>query len=160
MVVLGKESEDAIFNFKFPKLDKTKDLWMKDPGKVLVLGDGTRQEPWIWRIGLQEHGEGSEKWMIEEDRVRWFKSRALMTRWREEVHMREAEFHRIERAYRRMTDAWTDIAKTADPLLCALRAYAFKRADYYQGRHREATKLHLEVVGSDLARETDLVNPV
>lgn len=33
---------------QYLELDKEKDLWMKDPMKILVLGDSHREEPWIW----------------------------------------------------------------------------------------------------------------
>ncbi|KIJ24005.1 hypothetical protein M422DRAFT_275308 [Sphaerobolus stellatus SS14] len=164
MIVLGSRQRDKAFHSKLPDLDKNKDLWMKDPSKVLVLGDGTRQEPWIWHIGLQIHGESSENSMLEEDRVRWFKSRALMQRWREEIHMREADFKRIQRSYLRMVSAWNSIAhtvtsSTSDLSLLARRAYSLKMADYYGQRLDEAVKLGLEATTSKLANETNLSTP-
>lgn len=65
MISLGCLEADSSFTERFPYLDTSKDLWMKDPTQLLNLGDGTRQESWIWRIGSRPNNAATTPWQIE-----------------------------------------------------------------------------------------------
>jgi hypothetical protein len=92
------------------------------------------------------------------DRVRWFKSRAAMQRWREELHMRLAEFDRVDRAYTRMDSAWSQISQQADALP-AQRAYGLKMSAYYLKRAMECQTLYKNAIVHTSRHHIDLKNP-
>lgn len=124
---------------------------MKDPTELLVVGDSRRTEPWIWRYSTLTKN-GSEDWSSEVSRVRWFKTRAVAERWREEILLRDADFDRIYRSYTRLTQAWASMA-SAMKSENGKQSYCFKISNYYQQRAAECWKswneahAHLENAG-------------
>lgn len=46
------------------ELNKETDLWMKDPTKILVLGDSRRGESWIWKVRTTDTNEPLD-WCLE-----------------------------------------------------------------------------------------------
>lgn len=64
------------------------------------------------------------------DRIRWFKARALVKRWHEEILLREADFDRIYHGYGRLLEAWKamGISHMGQP---SVRAYCFQVSHYY-----------------------------
>lgn len=61
------------------------------------------------------------------DRVQWFRAEAEKQRWQEELERKQAEFMRCIRAFARMADVWTHVAK-AKPESAGQVAYARRQA--------------------------------
>lgn len=91
-----------------------------------------------------------------------------MQRWREEIHMREADFDRLHRANTRMSMAWTEIAAAdvTDSLphdvhdTRARMALAYKMSAYYEARAAECQNLFTKAKTSDLAQQTNISAPL
>jgi hypothetical protein len=68
--------------------------------------------------------------VIKVDRVQWFRDRAKMQRWEEELEILQAEFRRTIRSFERMGEVWTQLAKLSGfPIGYA--SYAFKQSQIY-----------------------------
>lgn len=93
------------------------------------------------------------------DRVRWFKTRAAMQRWREEIQMRFAEFDCLKRAYDTMTSIWFQISEQPSSPQHRV-AYACKMSDYYSRRATECQKLYENARLKFLAKNIKLHEPV
>ena len=61
--------------------------------------------------------------------MQWFRDRAQMLRWQEEIEIIEEEFRRTIRTYEHMADLWTTLATSHD--VGGYSAYAFKQAHMY-----------------------------
>ena len=64
------------------------------------------------------------------DRVQWFRDRAQMQRWEEEVEILEEEFRRTIRSFDRMAEVWTQLANTPNTAM-GYAPYAFRHAQGY-----------------------------
>jgi hypothetical protein len=65
------------------------------------------------------------------DRVQWFRDKAQMEHWEDELEITEEEFRRTIRAYATMSEMWTSLADHPGPVK-GFAAYAFKQADMYR----------------------------
>jgi hypothetical protein len=81
-----------------------------------------------------------------------------MQRWREELHMRLAEFDRVDRAYTRMASAWSQISEHADAPP-AQRAYGSSMSAYYLKRATECQNLYKNAVDHTSAHGINLREP-
>ncbi|KDR71018.1 hypothetical protein GALMADRAFT_15660, partial [Galerina marginata CBS 339.88] len=107
MIRLGLPADSK----EFPKLGKD-DLWTKNSSRFLELGDGRKTEGWIWRVGLPaDMSEGErEEYLEDADRVQWFRAKADMERWQEEVEILTQEFRRAIRGFEKMDQVWSSLA--------------------------------------------------
>ncbi|KAF8527717.1 hypothetical protein JB92DRAFT_3093208 [Gautieria morchelliformis] len=89
MIRLGMAADNTTY---LPLRDT--DLWMKAIVEGHALGDGRREESWIWRTGFGTTPSDASRteWEKDVDRVQWFRARAHRDRWREEVEILEEEF--------------------------------------------------------------------
>ncbi|KAF8511104.1 hypothetical protein JB92DRAFT_3118385 [Gautieria morchelliformis] len=69
MIQLGMAPDNATYR---PLCDT--DLWMKGIVEGHALGDGSREESWIWRTGFGTTPSGASRteWEKDVDRVQWF----------------------------------------------------------------------------------------
>ncbi|KIJ24871.1 hypothetical protein M422DRAFT_274265 [Sphaerobolus stellatus SS14] len=158
--------QDALFAENFAPINIESNLWMKNSMKTLELGDGKRVEPWFWKKGLSKYSLNSNDWLLEIDRTRWFKSRTLMLRWREELNMRKADFGRLLKAFTRMGQAWTSVADSASANetttildVHAKKAYAYKMANYFEQKANETSSLFDKVLEAEMTTNIDLQHP-
>ncbi|KDR78511.1 hypothetical protein GALMADRAFT_209005 [Galerina marginata CBS 339.88] len=116
MIRLGLAND----NEEFPELGPN-DLWMKDPALYHQLGDGKRMEGWIWRVGLPANVSDAERegFLEDADRVQWFRARADMERWQEEVEILAQEFRRTIRGFDKMAHVWSSLAISPAPVECS-----------------------------------------
>ncbi|KDR81111.1 hypothetical protein GALMADRAFT_136164 [Galerina marginata CBS 339.88] len=105
-------------------------------GKKAPKADG-----WIWsfrpRGGMSD--EDVEKWMIEGDRVQWFRAEAEMERWREEWEIKQADFLRCIRSFNKMSSVWEEMAR--ESIEGGKRAYAKHKSALFKEMERHAKKL-------------------
>lgn len=71
------------------------------------------------------------------DKVKWFRERADRDRFREEVDILEAEFERTIISHSRMAEVWSELATKCS--LPGATAYAYKKAEMYQGLSKECS---------------------
>ena len=64
------------------------------------------------------------------DRVQWFRDRAQMQCWEEEVEILEEEFCRTIRSFDRMAEMWTQLANTPITAM-GYAPYTFRHAQMY-----------------------------
>jgi len=71
------------------------------------------------------------------DHVQWFRDRAQMQRWEEEIEILEEEFCRTVRSFERMAQVWTQLAKNlgTGP---GYAQYAFEHARMYHEMAEDA----------------------
>ncbi|KAG6848674.1 hypothetical protein H0H93_014968 [Arthromyces matolae] len=133
------------------------------------LGDGSKTDSWIWSYGQLRNLDTKEKaaFLVATEKVQWFRARADMERWVEEVELLEEEFRRLIRSCRRMREVWTDLARIPSPTTtttkypvkrsisgesktCGYTVYALQKADMYKQMEIDASTLFLakEVDGS------------
>ncbi|KAH8813613.1 hypothetical protein DL96DRAFT_525303 [Flagelloscypha sp. PMI_526] len=128
MLVLGLKPEDPIFR---PLL--TSECWMKDPTEERELGDGSTPDPWFWNIGkgmTALTAETKSDFLLECQRVQWFRDRAELQRWKEEIEILEAEFPRTARAHEEMAIYWINVAENT--LHKGGQVYAYKKARMFE----------------------------
>ncbi|KAL5512685.1 hypothetical protein ACEPAG_2951 [Sanghuangporus baumii] len=90
---------------------KDEDMYRESLAEPHQLGSGRRPLGWIWTVGW-EHLESDElSESLEENRVRWFRARAVRDRWREEVELLEEESQRLIKGLKQMAVAWKNLAK-------------------------------------------------
>ena len=123
------------------------DLVTKDIDTGTALGGGRKTDGWIWTFGVRE-GECNGEW--EEDgktnsmpfiihnsdtllvrRVCWFRAKADMERWKEEVHILRAEMKCTSRTFTFLSDAWKAAGVHRGPQKAGYLAYALERSDMY-----------------------------
>ncbi|KAK7021435.1 hypothetical protein R3P38DRAFT_2435965, partial [Favolaschia claudopus] len=93
----------------FPELED-KDLYTTDVNEPHQLRDGSKVEGWIWRIGKYGNPSPEEQAQMSLD-VQWFRARADMERWQEEVEILAQEFRRSIKGFTKMRDVWTSLAQ-------------------------------------------------
>ena len=74
---------------------------------------------------------GLTSFMFTVDRVRWFRTRAEMEHWEEEVLILCAEFNRTEWTFAFLSHAWKQTATTVIGAKLGYAAFAYKHADMY-----------------------------
>jgi hypothetical protein len=65
------------------------------------------------------------------DRVQWFRARAQMERWEEEVEIVEEEFRRTVRSFEKMASVWNELGVRS--MQEGHAAYAFLKAHIFEG---------------------------
>lgn len=150
LVNLGREDDGS-----FPVLDD-EDTYTKDTMAPHVLGDGNHTEGWIWRVGpmgkmTEEEYEDWQKdgeliYLVSKqatcandfsvDRVRWFRARADMHRWQEDVELIEAEFRRTIRSFENLASIWDKLA--GKDKREGYRAYGYRQSSMYTRMAKES----------------------
>ncbi|KAJ3562223.1 hypothetical protein NP233_g9711 [Leucocoprinus birnbaumii] len=69
------------------------DLWVKSPFELHKKGDSSKHNPWYWSIGKPDDMT-TDSWLLEVERARWFRERALVDRLQEELELLNEEFRR------------------------------------------------------------------
>ncbi|KAJ2912805.1 hypothetical protein MD484_g7609, partial [Candolleomyces efflorescens] len=134
---------------EYPRL-QDKDMFQKNAAKSRELGDGKLTDSWIWSYGNLRGMTSGEKaeFLAQADRVHWFRTRADMFRWIEEVEILEEDFRRYIRACESMSSFWGSVPKrvddarefhipgfgaplTTDGTLSGYSVYAAEKADMY-----------------------------
>lgn len=154
MLKLGK-TEDGLKE-SFPVLLPT-DVYMKDATDKKKVGDGRITEGWIWRLGYLGDMSDEERSAFDRegkysilsqsspqihhilnvvDRVQWFRARADMERWQEEVEILEEELRRMVRGCQRMDEVWTVMANQCEKT--GYKAYALQKASMFKCMGDEA----------------------
>ncbi|ESK93539.1 hypothetical protein Moror_1637, partial [Moniliophthora roreri MCA 2997] len=121
----------------FPEL-KDEDMWMPAVGEDAVLGEGSRDVRWIWKKHLLYSSKPEMKETVLEqlESVPWFRAKADMHRWLEEVELLEEEFRRFACGCDKMKETWERLAVlNTNP---AYAAYAHHKADMYAQMATEA----------------------
>ncbi|KAF9442594.1 hypothetical protein P691DRAFT_765049 [Macrolepiota fuliginosa MF-IS2] len=85
------------------------ELWGKSVWVPHTTGDSSKQNPWFWSVGRPE-GVSEDMWLMELERVRWFRERVAVDRLREEVEILEEEFRRTHKSFSRISEVWTALA--------------------------------------------------
>ncbi|ESK90031.1 hypothetical protein Moror_7921 [Moniliophthora roreri MCA 2997] len=100
------------------------------------LGDGSRTESWLWQAGdLASLSEAEcSDFAVDRNRVQWFRARADMERWQEEVEILSEEFRRAIRGLRKMGGVWRQLAITSSELGPGFVAFARRQAHNYEER--------------------------
>ncbi|KAI3609034.1 hypothetical protein WG66_010896 [Moniliophthora roreri] len=71
---------------------------------------------------------------VDRNRVQWFRARADMERWQEEVEILSEEFRRAIRGLRKMGGVWRQLAITSSELGPGFVAFARRQAHNYEER--------------------------
>ncbi|KAF8520555.1 hypothetical protein JB92DRAFT_2786172 [Gautieria morchelliformis] len=146
MIRLGMAADNTTY---LPLRDT--DLWMKAIVEGHALGDGRREESWIWRTGFGTTPSDASRteWEKDVDWVQWFRARAHRDRWREEVEILEEEFRRTYRSFTRMCEVWKVLAAGCDHSHAGVgrRAYAHEQADMYEGMAAECQQKYEKAKG-------------
>ncbi|KAJ3555786.1 hypothetical protein NP233_g12126 [Leucocoprinus birnbaumii] len=105
------------------------DLWVKSPFELHRKGDSSKHNPWYWSIGKPDDMT-TDSWLLEVERARWFRERALVDRLQEELELLNEEFRRSTVSFTQMSSTWTELAqRTQDQL--GFSAYAHRHAAMY-----------------------------
>ncbi|KAF7760546.1 hypothetical protein Agabi119p4_11222 [Agaricus bisporus var. burnettii] len=104
-------------------------LWGKNIFIPHTTGDSSKQNPWFWSVGRPE-GMLSNDWLIELERVRWYREKAAVDRLREELEILEEEFRRTYKSFTRMNEVWQELAILHENRR-GYPAYAWRQADIY-----------------------------
>ncbi|KAF8576794.1 hypothetical protein K439DRAFT_1622571 [Ramaria rubella] len=127
-VALGMAADDSTYQ----PLDDS-DLWMRSLAKGHELGDGTRQEPWIWTTGVSGACglENREEWENDGEYYRFSFTLFLTT---EEVDILDAEFKRTYLSFSCMCDVWSQLAAECDDSAMGVgrKAYVYQQAAMYR----------------------------
>ncbi|KZP09514.1 hypothetical protein FIBSPDRAFT_963909 [Athelia psychrophila] len=135
-----KASREAILSLggsdkMFPPLQDI-DVTMKDVTSSHKLGDGKKTDSWIWGHGPLGDVSQEERDAFQEqsNRVQWFRARADMARWVEDVEILEAECRRTIAGTKKMAYVWEQLAfqglKSDKPKLGHV-AYATEKSEMY-----------------------------
>ncbi|KAL0058117.1 hypothetical protein AAF712_015211 [Marasmius tenuissimus] len=136
---------DGLDSGDFPPL--TKDDLYRPGGNGLdaELGDGSRVAGWIWRRNiLGDEDDGSEQVQKAEEeleRVPWFRARADVQRWVEEVELLEEEFRRMISGCEKMSVVWESAAKTPGQKNGGYVAYAYQKSVMFDRMSKRARQL-------------------
>ncbi|KAF4572398.1 hypothetical protein EYR36_006900 [Pleurotus pulmonarius] len=128
MIKLGMPENDN----DFPPLHD-EDLATPNPIERPILGDGTRKTGWIWRAANVVDMPDTQKDDYEEDakRVTWFRAKADMERWQEELEILGEEIRRTIRGLEKMASVWRGLATVKD-ITSGNEAYAKKKAHMFE----------------------------
>ncbi|THU78280.1 hypothetical protein K435DRAFT_583506, partial [Dendrothele bispora CBS 962.96] len=122
MIKLGLPEGDSMY----PKL-RDEDLRNKDVLDFIELGEGSREDSWLWRTGGLGSMSAEEKTQYDFE-VRWFRCRAELERWQEEVEILGEEFRRSIHGFEKMAAVWAEVAETSENLSPGHVAYARKQS--------------------------------
>lgn len=86
--------------------------------------------------------------------MQWFRAEAEMQRWQEQVEQKLAEFLRVIRSFKRMTQAWSQLSVLWTGSSDGHVAYARQKADMY-GRMENDCKKKLDEAGYMHVRLTE-----
>ncbi|KAF8963731.1 hypothetical protein BDZ97DRAFT_1661232 [Flammula alnicola] len=133
----------------FPEL-KDEDTYAKNSANARGIGDGKTIDSWIWTFGNLKGLNAVEKaeFLKEIEKVQWFRARADMERWIEEVELLEEEFRRFIRGCQKLQEIWTSLSLSVNDRYTYLPrsisgtsatpkpspghcAYALQKADMY-----------------------------
>ncbi|KJA14195.1 hypothetical protein HYPSUDRAFT_150698 [Hypholoma sublateritium FD-334 SS-4] len=101
---------------------------------------------WIWSFMGRAHmsSQDLQDYLDEGDRVQWFRAEAEKERWQEEWEMRQADYLRCVRYFKKMGQVWmslvTDVLRD-DSVQLGMNAYARKQARMYTDMNEYAVKL-------------------
>lgn len=122
-----------------PWLNEYQELRREDirgPGKDpddLKTTNGRFEESWIWLAQRKGKNAKSEEAKYQDDmRVEWVKSRARLSRWKEEVLLVQEEMRRVVVWFEWKASWWEQQAllrtNGSDDILRGVKAYAYKQA--------------------------------
>ncbi|KAF9492498.1 hypothetical protein BDN71DRAFT_1396630, partial [Pleurotus eryngii] len=89
-------------------------------------GSTTLNLSWIWHVGRDD--ESALAALQESNRVLYLKSRALASRWREELLLVKYEMEWTVRYFKHNHDVWVDRSSGSSP---GAKAYARRKATQY-----------------------------
>ncbi|KAK7444303.1 hypothetical protein VKT23_015315 [Stygiomarasmius scandens] len=135
MISLGLSDKDSMY----PEL-KDEDMWNKNVVDFIELGESSIEDSWLWRSGDvgSMSKEEKTKYDEEESKVRWFRARAELERWQEEVEILGEEFRRSARGFEKMAAVWSEVARKSASLSPGHEAYANRQADAFTKRAAKA----------------------
>ncbi|KAJ3539948.1 hypothetical protein NMY22_g4499 [Coprinellus aureogranulatus] len=86
-------------------------MYQKNAAQARVLGEGTEVDSWIWSYGNLRglHPKERKAFVNEAAKVHWFRTRADMMRWVEEVEILEQEFRRFITGTEKMAEFWGSV---------------------------------------------------
>ncbi|KAJ7290778.1 hypothetical protein C8J57DRAFT_1612056 [Mycena rebaudengoi] len=157
MIALGRSTADP----GFPELKGDDDTYYKDVNTPNALNDGGRTEGWIWTIGRAGDLTDAERAEYAEDasRVQWFRARADMQHFQEEVEILAQEFRNATCGFTRMNEVWTCLATDAKSSHGAV-AYAMEKASMFSRMAEECRAAFIKVGGTWPADGTSLANHI
>ncbi|KAK7024355.1 hypothetical protein VNI00_016409 [Paramarasmius palmivorus] len=157
MLALGLSEKDQAFR---PIRDE--DIFIKNTLDYHALGEGSKTESWLWGAGDLASLSEIERsdFAIDRDRVQWFRSRADMQRWQEEVEILSEEFRRAVRGFVTMADAWHKVAAISHELGPGYVAYAKRQAYVYRERATRTNGLFVQAGGTWPAESVRLTDHV
>lgn len=142
---LGMNEDDSVL-----KLLTDEDCWRPDISAPNNFRAGKKVPGWIWTINRRKGVDDDDEWLreglqsierirwcaaehiVSDDRVAWFRSRALRDRWKEEVAILRAEMERTIRGFDGMSKMWSQMA--ADAMAGGRKgaaAYAYRKEWVY-----------------------------
>ncbi|KAJ7225204.1 hypothetical protein C8J57DRAFT_1197735 [Mycena rebaudengoi] len=157
MIALGRSTADP----GFPELKGDDDTYYKDVNTPNALNNGGRTEGWIWTIGRAGDLTDAERTEYAEDasRVQWFRARADMQHFQEEVEILAQEFRNATCGFTRMNEVWTCLATDAKSSHGAV-AYAMEKASMFSRMAEECRAAFIKVGGTWPADGTSLANQI
>ncbi|KAF6742158.1 hypothetical protein DFP72DRAFT_1081660 [Ephemerocybe angulata] len=98
-----------------------------------VSGLGKETDSWIWSYGNLRDMDEKEKleFLSDAEKVYWFRARADMMRWVEEVEILEEDIRRVVRSAERMEAFWTSAASES-PKISGRQVYAYEKASMFK----------------------------
>ncbi|KAL0061228.1 hypothetical protein AAF712_011987 [Marasmius tenuissimus] len=125
---------DGSADSDFPEL-KDEDVYRQGlEKKEAELGEGSKTAGWIWVKALfsEARSEEQERAAAEEiERVPWFRARADVHRWLEEVELLEEEFRRMIKGCEKMSEVWKLTAVESRGKGEGYGAYAYHKSDMF-----------------------------
>ncbi|KAJ7156653.1 hypothetical protein C8R46DRAFT_1114783 [Mycena filopes] len=96
-----------------------------------------REQGWIWsqRVGKMETNE-LKAWILEGDRIQWFRAEAEAERWREQVETVLADWRTI-RSFARHKVVWMELASMQAPEYLGHIAFAKQQSHMFARREME-----------------------
>ena len=145
LMTLGMDEDDTVL-----KVLTDEDCWRPDISAPNNFREGKKVPGWIWTINRRKGPDDDDEWLkeglqpiervcwctaeyiIPDDRVAWFRSRALRDRWKEEVAILEAEMGRLVRGLDGMSKIWAQMAADAMTMdRKGAAAYAYRKEWVY-----------------------------
>ncbi|KAK7056512.1 hypothetical protein VNI00_003068 [Paramarasmius palmivorus] len=157
MLALGLSEKDQAFQ---PIRDK--DVFMKNTLDYHALGEGSKTESWLWGAGDLASLSETERseFAIDRDRVQWFRVRADMQCWQEEVEILSEEFRQAVRGLMKMAEGWQMLSVPCHELRPSFVAYAKRQAYIYRERATRTSDLFIQAGGTWPAQGVRLADHV
>ncbi|KAJ3511557.1 hypothetical protein NMY22_g15611 [Coprinellus aureogranulatus] len=113
---------------------------------------------WLWKMPRPRGASKAdvEEWLVEGERVQWFRAEAEMYRWQEEAELKAAELLRCIAYFDKLSGVWVQMAESAPE--AGAQAFAWRKAAEFRQLKARARALLNEAGFKDVSTMPELVD--